>query len=96
MARIDVNEIRGLFQVGETGDRKGNPVVALEVLGIPIAYAPMSVLDNGCDTEVWQDIFETRFARAMANLLLPGYEPEAWSTDSPTGREVYRLGPNED
>lgn len=93
MARIDVTEIEGLFQIGETTDSKGNLVVALEILGIPVAYAPESALTR-YTAEEWAEIFGERFAEAMRGLLLQDDDPKVWSKNSPTGREVRRLDPS--
>ena len=94
MASIDVREIKNLVQVGETTDQKGNPVAALEILGIPVLYSTQA-LDH-YDTDTWQDIFETRLARLLAKALIKDDDPQWWSTQSPTGREVSRLSPEED
>lgn len=94
MASIDVREIKGLIQVGETTDRKGNPVAALEILGIPVLYSTQA-LDH-YDTETWQDIFEARLARLLAKALIKDDDPQWWSPQSPTDREVSRLAPEED
>lgn len=98
MAKIDVNEVRGLFRVGLATDEKGNEVYALEILGVPVAYADAHELEaSHLDTEDWQETFETRFARLMAKALTESYEDTVrWRTQSPTGREVYRLGPFEE
>lgn len=95
MAKIGVNEVQGLFRVGLTVDEKSNEVYALEILGIPVAYADAHEFEAAhLDTEDWQETFETRFARLMAKALTEGYEDVVrWHTQSPTGREVYRLGP---
>ena len=96
MATIDVNEIRGLFRVGLAVDEKGNEVYALEILGVPVLYADAHEFEAGhLDTGDWEDAFKVRLARLLAKALTEGYDhdPVRWSTQSPTGREVYRLGP---
>lgn len=96
MARIDVNEVQGLFRVGLAVDQKGNEVYVLEILGIPVLYADAHEFEAGHqDTEDWQETFETRLARMLAKVLTEGYDHDfvKWRTESPTGREVYRLGP---
>lgn len=96
MAKIGVNEVQGLFRVGLASDYKGNEVYVLEILGIPVLYADAHEFEAAhLDTEDWQETFETRFARLMAKVLTEGYDNDfvKWRTESPTGREVYRLGP---
>lgn len=95
MASIDVSEVKGLVRVGETADRKGNPVTALEILGQPVLHA-RGEAPGGYLPEDWEDIFASRLARVLADLLLRDDDPELWSTQSPTGREVSRLSPQED
>lgn len=95
MASIDVNEVKGLFRVGMTSDGKGNDVYALEILGIPVAYADAHEFEAGhLDCEDWQDVFAARFGRLMLKALTDGYEDTVrWRSESPTGRDVLRLGP---
>lgn len=96
MAKIDVNEVQGLFRVGLATDQKGNEVYVLEILGIPVLYADAHEFEAGHqDTEDWEDAFKDRLARMLAKALTEGYDHDfvKWRTDSPTGREVYRLGP---
>jgi hypothetical protein len=90
MASINVREIQDLIQVGETTDRKGNPVVALEILGVPVLYAPEDVLTQ-YDTEDWEEIFRLRLAGLLAGALLRDDDPPGWQPGSPTGREVRPL-----
>jgi hypothetical protein len=96
MAKIDVNEVQGLFRVGLAADQKGNEVYVLEILGIPVLYADAHEFEAGHqDAEDWQETFETRLGRMLAKVLTEGYDHDfvKWRTESPTGREVYRLGP---
>jgi len=96
MARIDVNEVQGLFRVGIASDQKGNEVYVLEILGIPVLYADAHDFESGHqDTEDWEDTFRTRLGNLLAKALTEGYDSDyvKWTTQSPTGREVYRLGP---
>lgn len=90
MAKIGVHEIEGLVRVGETTDAKGNPVVALEILGIPVAYAPESALDRFA-AEDWEEILTERLADVLRGLVFRDNDPQVWSKESPTGREVRRL-----
>jgi hypothetical protein len=95
MAKIDVNEVQGLFRVGLATDYKGNEVYVLEILGIPVLYADAHEFEAGHqDTEDWQETFETRLGRMLAKVLTEGYDHDfvKWRTESPTGREVHRLG----
>lgn len=96
MAMIDVNEVRGLFRVGIATDQKGNEVYVLEILGIPVLYADAHDFEAGHqDTEDWEETFKDRLGRLLAKALTEGYDHDyvKWGTQSPTGREVYRLGP---
>jgi len=96
MAKIDVNEVRGLFRVGLAVDRKGNEVYVLKILGTPVLYADAREFEAGHqDAEDWQETFETRLARMLAKVpTSEGYDHDfVRRTESPTGREVYRLGP---
>lgn len=96
MAKIDVNEVQGLFRVGLATDQKGNEVYVLEILGIPVLYADAHEFEAGHqDAEDWQETFEMRLARMLAKALTEGYDHDfvKWRTESPTGRDVYRLGP---
>ena len=95
MAKIDVREVQGLIQVGETCDQKGNPVVALEILGVPVLYAREDALTH-CDADTWEEIFSQRLAGLLAGALIREGDPQVWSASSPTGREVRPLGPTED
>lgn len=96
MAKIDVNEVQGLFRVGLATDQKGNEVYALEILGIPVLYADAHDFEAGHqDAEDWQDAFQDRLGRMLAKALTEGYDNDyvKWRTESPTGRDVHRLGP---
>jgi hypothetical protein len=96
MAQIDVNEVRGLFRVGLATDQKGNEVYVLEILGIPVLYADAHEFESGHqDTEDWEETFSARLGSLLAKSLTEGYDHDyvKWRTESPTGREVYRLGP---
>lgn len=93
MASINVREIKDLIQVGETCDSKGNPVVALEILGVSVLYAAEDVLTR-CDAEDWEEIFRQRLAGFLAGALLRDNDPQWWQTKSPTGREVHPLPPS--
>src|ERR1044072_4150038 len=96
MAKIDVSEVQGLFRVGLAADQRGNEVYVLEILGIPVLYADAHEFEAGHqDAEDWQETFETRLARRLAQVMTGGRYPPLveWRTESPTGREVYRLGP---
>jgi hypothetical protein len=90
VARINVHEIENLLQVGETTDSKGNPVVALEILGVPVLYATDEVLTQ-LDTEDWETVFRLRLASLLAGALLRDDDPQWWQPGSPTGREVRPL-----
>ncbi|MFE0472700.1 hypothetical protein ACFW2V_13895 [Streptomyces sp. NPDC058947] len=90
MASINVREIEDLIQVGETSDSKDNPVVALEILGVPVLYARAEVLTR-YDTEDWEMIFRQRLAGLLAGALLRDDDPQWWQPGSPTGREVRPL-----
>jgi len=96
MAQIDINEVRGLFRVGQTSDHKGNEVYVLEILGIPVLYADAHEFESSHqDADTWEEIFRDRLGRMLAKVLTEGYDgdPVRWRTESPTGREVLRLGP---
>jgi hypothetical protein len=96
MAKIDMNEVQGLFRVGLATDQKGNEVYVLEILGIPVLYADAHEFEAGHqNTEDWKNAFKDRLARMLAKVLTEGYDQDfvKWRTESPTGREVYRLGP---
>lgn len=96
MAKIDVNEVRGLVRVGIATDEKCNEVYVLEILGVPVLYADAHDFEAGHqDTEDWEETFRARLGRLLAKALTEGYDHDyvRWQTKSPTGREVYRLGP---
>jgi len=82
------------IRVGRTADHKGNEVAALEILGQQVLLAPAGVLDK-LDEEDWAAIFGHRLARVLAIALLSGGGLEDWTIESPTGRDVYKLGPEE-
>lgn len=82
------------IRVGRTTDHKGNDVAALEILGQQVLLAPAEVLDR-LDEEGWADVFGHRLARVLGTALLTGGGLEGWTFESPTGREVYKLGPEE-
>lgn len=95
MARIDIKEIQGLVRTDVSYDHKGSPVGVLEILGEPVLYASEdTVLAPGSD--YWNDLTATHLARILAKALLETGVMEGWSLQSPTGREVRRLGPKED
>mgnify|MGYP001574539090 CR=1 FL=1 len=96
MAKIEVNEVRGLVRVGIATDEKCNEVYVLEILGVPVLYADAHDFEAGHqDTEDWEETFRARLGRLLAKALTEGYDHDyvRWQTKSPTGREVYRLGP---
>jgi hypothetical protein len=90
MAKIGIHEIENLVRVGESVDYKGNPVMVLEILGVPVRYARPQDLPG--DPENWQDAYRERLASALAHLVVFEDQQEVWRQDSPTGREVYPLG----
>lgn len=91
MAKVGIHEIDGLVRVGESTDYKGNPVVVLEILGVPVLYADArsSIAEN---TEDWADAYRERLAYVLADLITRG-EELVWHKESPTGREVHPLEP---
>lgn len=82
------------IRVGSTTDQKGNEVAALEILGQQVLLAPAEVLDR-LDGEDWVEIFGHRLARLLAAALLSGGGLDDWTFESPTGREVHKLGPED-
>ena len=90
MAKIGIHEIENLVRVGESVDHKGNPVMVLEILGVPVRYARPEELPG--DTEDWQDVYRERLADALAHLVVFDAQQAIWRNESPTGREVYPLG----
>jgi hypothetical protein len=92
---LSVEDIQGLLQVGPTSDEKGNPVVALEILGSPVLYADPRDLPHR-DYESWEEMVSMLLSRFFADLLLKTGSMEGWSKQSPTGREVSRLSSRED
>ena len=76
-------------------DHKGNPVAYLEALGIPVLYAspdrPGESTVDGMSLDGWEDVFRTRLAGVLADLLLAGGGLDGWTPDSPTGREVHPM-----
>jgi hypothetical protein len=96
VAKIDVNEIQGLMRVGRSVDSKGNEVYVLEFLGVPVLYADAHEFEAGrMDGEDWEDCFKLRLARLMGKALTEQFDNThvKWHLESPTGREVLRLGP---
>lgn len=94
MARIDISEIRGLLKVGVATDQKGNPVGVLEVLGQQVLFAPEDVVYHS-GSDHWEDVVGTLLAQLSAKFLLDSGAMEGWSAQSPTGREVRRLDPED-
>lgn len=92
---LSVEDIRGLLQVGPTSDEKGNPVIALEIMGSPVLYADPRDLPHD-DYESWEEMVSTLLSRFFADFLLKTGLMDEWSKQSPTGREVSRLSPRED
>lgn len=85
-----VSDIRGLLQVGPTTDYKGNPVAALEILGVPVLYANPRDLSHR-DWETWEEIVGHHLAAFLGEFLLGSGSMDGWQRKSPTGRQVRRL-----
>lgn len=90
-----VSDIRGLLQVGPTSDQKGNPVWALEILGVPVLYANPRDLPHR-DWEIWEEMVGDQLAAFLGEFLLGSGVMEGWQRATTTGREVWRLSNREE
>ena len=92
MAKVGIHEVEGLVRVGQSTDHKGNPVMVLEILGIPVRYADArsSVAEHAED---WADVYRERLASVLADLVIFEDQRTVWLKNSPTGREVSPLEP---
>lgn len=97
MAKIDINvdDVRGLLQVGPTIDQKGNPVAVVELLGVPILYANPRDLPSR-DWETLEEMVGNQLGAFFAEFLLGTGVMDKWQRASTTGREVMRLSNREE
>jgi hypothetical protein len=87
MAKIEINEIEGLFTVDVARDTGGNYVGVLKILGHTVLYAPEEVVLHP-GTAHWNDVTSGVLARFLATQLMDSGAMEGWDFTSPTGREV--------
>lgn len=81
MAKIDISEVEGLLSL-EHFYLHGESMLALSLLGVPVLYAPESLLDGVADKDDPEghllEALRPRIGRALAELLLSGGDLAPW------------------
>lgn len=92
---VSVSDIRGLLQIGPTSDRKGNPVAAVELFGVPILYAEHRDLPHE-DWECWEEMAARQLGAFFAAFLMGSGVMDGWKQEGSSDREIRRLSPREE